>query len=136
MASSVLPQENETAPDSKPNLQQQLAIPKLNLPPPRVETKVNKPSADWNVYRTRFLVRAKQLTEPLSFIDALGREHSGAVGDYLVEWSDGSRRVAPRQIFEDVYVRMESTETVWPRPDRDLSVPPRRRMSARNQATA
>ena len=58
----------------------------------------------WTVYRTRFLVRARQLTEPLFFIDALGREHSGLPGDYLVESSPGFRRITPRAIFEDIYV--------------------------------
>jgi hypothetical protein len=54
------------------------------------------------------LIKAKQLTQPFAFIDALGREHSGQAGDYLVESSDGSRRIAPRQIFEDIYVLMGS----------------------------
>jgi len=63
----------------------------------------------WNTYRTRFLVQAKQLTEPLTFTDVLGREHSGAAGDYLVQSSDGLR-VAPREIFEDVYVVFERQE--------------------------
>jgi hypothetical protein len=67
---------------------------------------VRKPSAEWNIYRTRFLIKAKQLTQPLAFVDALGREHSGQAGDYLVESSDGVRRIAPRQIFEDIYVPM------------------------------
>lgn len=62
----------------------------------------------WTVYRTRFLVRARQLTEPLFFTDPLGREHRGLPGDYLVESSDGFRRIAPRMIFEDVYVPMET----------------------------
>ena len=61
-------------------------------------------SDDWNTYRTRFLVRAKQLTEPLTFIDPLGREHRGCPGDYLVQSSEGLLRIAPREIFEDVYV--------------------------------
>ena len=60
----------------------------------------------WNVYRTRFLVKAKQLTQSLVFVDSLGREHRGRKGDYLVEWSDGLLRIAPRGIFEDVYVPM------------------------------
>ena len=47
----------------------------------------------WTVYRTRFLVRARQLTEPLVFTDPLGREQSGRPGDYLVESSDGIRRI-------------------------------------------
>jgi hypothetical protein len=63
--------------------------------------KANKP---WITYRTRFLVKAKQLTSSLIFTDALGREHSGRKGDYLVESSDGVLRIAPRQIFEDIYV--------------------------------
>jgi hypothetical protein len=58
----------------------------------------------WTVYRTRFLVHARQLTEPLLFTDALGREQSGLPGDYLVESSSGFRRITPRAIFEDVYV--------------------------------
>ena len=61
---------------------------------------------EWIIYRTRFLVKARQLTEPLAFIDVLGREHSGGPGDYLVESSDGMRRIAPRKIFEDIYVPM------------------------------
>jgi hypothetical protein len=61
-------------------------------------------SDDWNVYRTRFLVRAKQLTEFVEFTDSLGRQHSGKPGDYLVQSSEGLLRVAPREIFEDVYV--------------------------------
>ena len=68
---------------------------------------------DWQIYRTRFLIRAKQLNEPLSFVDALGREHRGKPGDYLVESSDGSRRIAPREIFEDVYVPMGPADDNW-----------------------
>ena len=58
----------------------------------------------WNVYRTRFLVRARQLTEPLAFTDSLGREHSGQPGDYLVEFSDGLLRITTQALFEDIYV--------------------------------
>jgi hypothetical protein len=58
----------------------------------------------WKTYRTRFLVKAKQLSSTLNFTDSLGRQHSGRKGDYLVESSDGVLRIAPRQIFEDVYV--------------------------------
>jgi hypothetical protein len=61
---------------------------------------------EWNVYRTRFLIKARQLTQPLSFVDGLGREHSGQPGDYLMESSDGTRRIVPRHFFEDVYVAM------------------------------
>jgi hypothetical protein len=67
-------------------------------------------ATDWQVYRTRFLIRARQLTEPLFFVDALGREHRGQKGDYLVESSDGLRRIAPRELFEDVYVAMGPVE--------------------------
>jgi hypothetical protein len=65
---------------------------------------------EWNIYRTRFLVRACQLTEPVRFLDPLGREHRGEPGDYLVESSNGLRRIAPRQLFEDIYVAMSSTQ--------------------------
>jgi hypothetical protein len=60
--------------------------------------------SQWIVYRTRFLVRARQLTEPLIFTDAFGREQSGRPGDYLVESSDGMRRIATQTLFEDIYV--------------------------------
>jgi hypothetical protein len=60
--------------------------------------------SQWTVYRTRFLVRARQLTEPLAFTDALGREQSGRPGDYLVESSDGMKRITSQAIFEDIYV--------------------------------
>jgi hypothetical protein len=61
---------------------------------------------DWQLYRTRFLVKAKQLTRRMTFVDTLGREHCGNKGDYLVESCDGARRIASREIFEDVYVIM------------------------------
>jgi hypothetical protein len=96
---------------------------------------VKRPSTEWNVYRTRFLVKAKQLTRPLSFIDALGREHSGRAGDYLVEWSDGSRRVAPRQIFEDVYVAMDPVAQAWTESELDVPPPVRRRVANRTHAS-
>ena len=73
-------------------------------------------SASWNIYRTRFLVRAKQLTQPLAFTDPLGREHRGVPGDYLVQSSEGLLRIAPRAIFEDVYVPMESDRSVSNQP--------------------
>jgi hypothetical protein len=66
--------------------------------------------AEWKTYRTRFLVKAKQLSSSFSFVDALGRQHSGRKGDYLVESSDGVTSIAPRQIFEDIYVVMEVEE--------------------------
>jgi hypothetical protein len=70
-----------------------------------------KAISPWITYRTRFLVKAKQLNSPLSFTDSLGRQYSGRKGDYLVESSDGVLRIAPRQIFEDIYVPLLSSET-------------------------
>jgi len=64
----------------------------------------------WKTYRTRFLVKARQLDTSLSFIDNLGRQHSGRKGDYLVESSEGVISIAPRQIFEDIYVPMAVEE--------------------------
>ncbi len=63
-------------------------------------------SEQWKTYRTRFLVKAKQLNSGLSFIDHLGRQHCGRKGDYLVESCDGVLSIAPKQIFEDIYVAM------------------------------
>jgi hypothetical protein len=74
----------------------------------------------WTVYRTRFLVRARQLTEPLVFTDPLGREQSGRPGDYLVESSDGIRRIITQPLFEDIYVPLaqsnNGTRGILPRP--------------------
>jgi hypothetical protein len=69
-----------------------------------------KATNEWVTYRTRFLVKAKQLTSSLTFTDALGRQHSGRRGDYLVESSDCVVRIAPRQIFEDIYVPIAQSE--------------------------
>ena len=77
---------------------------------------MRKAESEWQVYRTRFLIRARQLTGPLEFRDALGREHRGQKGDYLVESSDGSLRIAPREIFEDVYVAMGFAVEKWSSP--------------------
>jgi hypothetical protein len=60
----------------------------------------------WKTYRTRFLVQAKQISSNLTFVDHLGRQHTGRKGDYLVESSDGVLSIAPRRIFEDIYVPM------------------------------
>lgn len=79
---------------------------------------------DWNTYRTRFLVKAKQLNSNLSFVDHLGRQHSGRKGDYLVESSDGVISIAPRQIFEDIYVAMNAQE-YSPNPHGLLQTPER-----------
>src|SRR5579864_7804031 len=61
---------------------------------------------EWKTYRTRFLVKAKQLNSSLTFTDHLGRQHCGRKGDYLVESCDGVLSIAPRRIFEDIYVPM------------------------------
>jgi len=66
-------------------------------------------SVEWKTYRTRFLVKAKQLNSSLSFTDHLGRQHCGRKGDYLVESCDGVLSIAPRRIFEDIYVLMGLT---------------------------
>jgi hypothetical protein len=71
-------------------------------------------ASEWTTYRTRFLIKAKQLDAPLTFVDAIGREHSGQKGDYLVQSSDGSQRIAPREIFEDIYVPMAQSDAPWP----------------------
>jgi hypothetical protein len=99
---------------------------------------VRKTSATWKIYRTRFLIKAQQLTQPLVFVDALGREHCGQAGDYLVESSDGSRRIAPRLIFEDVYVAMGPADERQSSPlEPGVSAPDlKRRVSSRPLASA
>lgn len=69
-------------------------------------------SVEWKTYRTRFLVKAKQLTSTLSFTDHLGRQHCGRKGDYLVESFDGVLSIAPRKIFEDIYVLLAQPEAL------------------------
>ncbi len=97
---------------------------------------MRKVDSGWQTYRTRFLIRAKQLTEPLMFVDALGHEHNGHVGDYLVESSDGTCRVAPREIFEDIYVPMGPKPASWP-PRSDVPVTRmKRRLSSRPEMQA
>jgi hypothetical protein len=71
---------------------------------------------DWKTYRTRFVVRAKRLTQPFTFTDMNGREHHGRPGDYLIESREGLR-LSPREVFEDVYVAMEAAESL---PSRSL----------------
>ncbi len=90
---------------------------------------MNHNEDEWKTYRTRFLVRAKPLRGPLCFVDALGREHKGEKGDYLIESCDGLLRIAPRCIFEDIYVPLEpDNSAAFARPEREL--PPRRLMPA------
>jgi hypothetical protein len=99
---------------------------------------VRKPSVKWKIYRTRFLVKAQQLHQPFVFVDALGREHHGQAGDYLVESSDGSRRIAQRMIFEDIYVAMGPANDRSPSPpEPGISAPDlKRRLSTRPMASA
>jgi hypothetical protein len=68
----------------------------------------------WITYRTRFLVTARQLNTSLTFTDALGRQQCGRKGDYLVESTEGILSIAPRQIFEDIYVPLQAGETLAP----------------------
>ena len=63
---------------------------------------------DWKLYRTRFLAKAKRLDEPCTITDVSGRQQDGKPGDYLVEAPDGSRRITPAPIFEDIYVELET----------------------------
>jgi len=102
-------------------IEQQETEHRLSLPQ-RV-TEVKNTIAPWQIYRTRFLIKAKPLTEPLTFIDALGREHRGQPGDYLVESSDGSRSIQRREIFEDIYVPMGPVEGTPAASQKDVSLP-------------
>ena len=82
-----------------------------------------KVEGSWTVYRTRFVVRARQNTQPLCFTDALGREHSGQPGDYLVESSEGFRRITPQALFEDIYVPLSGQPFQVPQSRRLSSAP-------------
>jgi hypothetical protein len=73
-----------------------------------------KATTPWITYRTRFLVKARQLATSLNFTDALGRQQCGRKGDYLVESTEGILSIAPRQIFEDIYVPLLANETRGP----------------------
>ena len=76
----------------------------------------------WTVYRTRFLVRARQLAESLVFTDALGREQSGEPGDYVVESNDGVMRITTQALFEDIYVPLAPALLLPPAPSIENSV--------------
>jgi hypothetical protein len=97
----------------------------------------------WKTYRTRFLVKARKLSSNLTFVDSLGRQHSGRKGDYLVESSEGLISIAPRQIFEDIYVaigieegRLGEGAHPIPRGDPDDSVHGGRKMPQSYRARA
>jgi hypothetical protein len=64
----------------------------------------------WKLYRTKYLVKAKKLSASCKILDSTGRVLVGESGDYLVESSDGSLRIARRDVFEDVYVELEREE--------------------------
>jgi hypothetical protein len=81
-----------------------------NAKPGGVKESIMNLESQWTVYCTRFLVRARQLTEPLVFTDALGREQSGQPGDYLVETSAGIKRITTQALFEDIYVPLAATQ--------------------------
>jgi hypothetical protein len=61
----------------------------------------------WKIYRTKYLVKAKQLSEKYTVVDSTGQVLTGEPGDYLVENSDGGLRITRREVFEDVYVELE-----------------------------
>jgi hypothetical protein len=109
-ARTVTPLENKHSAEAATALGQN----QKHMPGWVKESAMNVES-QWIVYRTRFLVRARQLTEPLVFTDALGREQSGRPGDYLVESSDdkssdGIRRITTQALFEDIYVPLAPTQ--------------------------
>jgi len=90
-------------------------------------------SQEWKTYRTRFLVKSKQLTSNLTFVDHLGRQHCGRKGDYLVESSDGVLSIAPRRIFEDIYVpisHLDELETPSKKAPLSTPAPDYRRVEA------
>src|ERR1700730_4677499 len=68
---------------------------------------VSNAARKWQVYRNRHLIKARQLTRPLIFVDPLGGEHRGKKGAYLVESDNGTRRIWPRRLFEDSHVPLE-----------------------------
>lgn len=92
-----------------------------------------KSANPWTTYRTRFIVKAKQLATSLTFTDVLGRVHSGRKGDYLVESNDGVLRIAPRQIFEDIYVPLSPAESSEQSPAESNGTEPATQQILRNE---
>jgi hypothetical protein len=90
-------------------------------------------AGEWTVYRTRFLVRARKLTEPVIFTDVLGREQSGGPGDYVVESSDGITRITAQTLFEDIYVPLAPTLLLPSAPGVDTAETPSQGLA--NRAT-
>jgi hypothetical protein len=79
-------------------------------PPSQATARKDSPVDDWKLYRTRFLAKAKRLDESCTITDIGGRVQQGAPGDYLVEAPDGSQRIAPAHVFEDIYVEFEAAD--------------------------
>ncbi len=80
---------------------------------------------DWKLYRTRFLAKAKRLEEASTITDINGRPQHGEPGDYLVEAPDGSLRIAPAPVFEDIYVEFEAASIPMARDAPAHQRPPR-----------
>lgn len=72
-----------------------------------------KTATNWNVYCSRFLIKAKQLTSPFTFVDLQGNKYHGAAGDYFVESVEGGFRILPRKLMEDVYMCMGRAKDSW-----------------------
>ena len=72
-----------------------------------------KTATNWNVYCSRFLIKAKQLTSPFTFVDLRGNKFHGAAGDYFVESVEGGFRILPRKLMEHVYMSMGQAERRW-----------------------
>ncbi len=78
--------------------------------------------SEWKVYRTRYLVRALRLSETTVVLNEIGQFQTGQPGDYLVQCSDGSQRISPRHVFEDVYVEMTPAD-LFETPAQALKIP-------------
>ena len=65
-------------------------------------------TADWATYRIKQLIRAKQLTASQTLFSAGGELERGQAGDYLVHYSDGSKRIVRRVVFETLYSQLNS----------------------------
>ena len=96
----------------------------------------NMSAPAWNIYRTRFLIKAQQLTESLAFVDELGREQRGQPGDYLIESPDGRRSIQRQAIFEDIYVPLAFPEDAWPPAPRRRASEVKRRGTLGSAASA
>jgi hypothetical protein len=98
--------------------------------------EVRNTTAPWQIYRTRFLIKAKPLTGPLAFIDTFGRQQRGGPGDYLIEASDGTRSIQRREIFEDIYVPMGQADGGRSPSPKDVPMPGDKRRNATHSAAS